>query len=144
MTDRYTYPILAAEVIDGDTFRLTIDVGLRLTAKIPVRLNGWDTPEKRSTSTRKVSEAEKQAALRAESCADDWLFYRLDDVAMDRCSLWVRTEKDPEVYGRWLGDVWAEDEHGVIHLGEELAQHDLATRWPERWYQVFIDGEATA
>lgn len=79
----YAYAATLVRVIDGDTVVLTVDLGFRLTATMPFRLLGINTPEM-SEPAGKVS---RQWVL-------DWFaahpVFRVD------------TAKDPEKYGRWL------------------------------------------
>lgn len=56
-------------------------------------------------------------------------------------TLWVRTEPDPDDFGRWLGEVWAEDEDGTKRLlGEYLRGLGLASVWPTRWRDEYEKG----
>jgi len=41
----YEYRARLVRVVDGDTYDLTIDLGLRVQTKARVRLRGVDTPE---------------------------------------------------------------------------------------------------
>lgn len=130
MTSRqYVYRITEiVKVTDGDTYWLRVDTGFRQTLLINVRLNGYDCPER-----HKGSAFEKTEAIRAASVATDFL----EPVTpIPGSSLWVRTEKDPDNFGRWLGDVWIEsdsDRWPERHLGAELRSHGLASVWPQRW-----------
>ena len=130
MTTRaYIFRIVnVARVLDGDTYDLVVDVGFHLHAMIRVRLLGWDTPER-----TKGSDFEKAEGLRAKAAAEAWL-----GTLHLGGSFWVRTEKDTDSFGRWLGDVWCETETGdVEHLGAALALDRLATPWPQRWRELY-------
>ena len=134
MTTRpYTYRIVeVVKVTDADTFWLQLDVGFRQTLLVNIRLNGYDAPERNRGSAH-----EKNAAVTATSVATEFLS---PVVAMPGTSLWVRTEKDPDDFGRWLGDIWREsdgDQWPERHLGAELRAQGLASLWPTRWRDEF-------
>jgi micrococcal nuclease len=42
----YTYKGTVVNVVDGDTVDVDIDLGFKLTARLRLRLNGIDTPER--------------------------------------------------------------------------------------------------
>jgi endonuclease YncB( thermonuclease family) len=128
-TREYAYRISAVEkVTDGDTFWLRLDVGFRETLLVDCRLDGWDCPE-----TNRGSDYEKQQAKVAKQVTADFL----TNVPTDAV-LWVRTEKDPDDFGRWLGDVWQETPDGTqTHLGGVLGAQQLASVWPTRWHEEY-------
>ena len=134
MTSRpYIYRITEViKVTDGDTYWLRVDTGFRQTLLVNIRLLGYDCPER-----HRGSDFEKTEAVRATSIATDFL---APTVPTPGASLWVRTEKDPDDFGRWLGDVWLEsdgDQWPERHLGAELRSHGLASIWPTRWHDEF-------
>jgi endonuclease YncB( thermonuclease family) len=125
----YVYRVVAVEkVSDGDTYWLRLDVGFRQQILIDCRLDGYDCPE-----ITKGSAFEKAEAKRARMYSAAWLasLPAYDD------GLWIRTEKDPDSFGRWLGDLWYEGDNGQYHLGRALAGAQLATEWPTRWHEVY-------
>ena len=120
-------------VTDGDTYWLTLDVGLRQTALANIRLAGYDCPE-----TNGGSAAEKLAGRRAMVAAEHWLALQ---AGTPDAVTWCRTEKDPDSFGRWLGTIWAESAGGTVeHLGLYLAECGLASIWPTRWRDEFDNG----
>lgn len=125
MTERqYVYKITeVVKVTDGDTYWLRVDVGFRQEILINVRLFGWDCPE-----SNRGSEFEKAQAVQARQAA-------LDFFAQTFSPLWIHTEKDPDNFGRWLGDIW--QERSGTHLGNYLRSYDLASEWPTRWRDEF-------
>lgn len=133
MADRqFRFPVLTVDqVTDGDTYWFTVDLGFRARMKIEVRLDGWDTPEKRSQPGRVVGPRERAAAKAAQEFSAQWLEHHVH-----LGSVWVETEIDPEKYGRWLGKVTAEEDDASLSLGDGLAAADLATVWPTRWWQT--------
>lgn len=126
-SQQYVYRVARVEkVTDGDTFWLHLDIGFRETLLIDCRLDGWDCPE-----TNRGSDYEKQQAKAATALTTDFL-------TNPAAPLWVRTEKDPDDFGRWLGDVWQETGDGTqTHLGDVLAAQQLASPWPTRWHEMY-------
>lgn len=123
----YTYKVSEiVKVTDGDTYWLRVDVGFRQLILIDCRLSGWDAPE-----MTRGSAFEKAQAKVARQFADDWLAAAL------QTGLWIRTEKDPDDFGRWLGDLWTEEADEEHHLGTALAGQQLASAWPTRWHQIY-------
>lgn len=125
----YIYRITdVVKVVDGDSYWVRCDVGFRQNILINVRLigpeAGVDCPER-----NRGSEYEKQQAIAARAFAVGFL-------ATDR-TLWIRTEKDPDNFGRWLGDIWFEDSTGEHHLADALIHIELATIWPIRWRDIY-------
>src|SRR5215216_5753121 len=124
MADRqYVYKITeVVKVVDGDSFWLRCDVGFRQNILINVRLMGYDCPE-----AHKGSDYEKAQAWLAREYAAKFF----ESLA----PIWVKTEKDPDNFGRWLGQFWYELEDGTPYdLGYNLQQQELATVWPTRWF----------
>jgi endonuclease YncB( thermonuclease family) len=121
----YVYRVTdIVKVTDGDTAWLRLDPGFRQSILVNVRLLGYDTPERNRGS---VYEKQQAQAARA---------FTVGFLATER-TLWIRTEKDPDDFGRWLGDIWYEDSTGEHHLGPALEQIQLATPWPTRWRTVY-------
>lgn len=127
----YLYRVAeVVKVTDGDTYWLRLDIGFRQTLLVNLRLLGYDCPERTRGSTR-----EKMQAVRATDAARTFLSPDDPDATM-----WVRTEKDPDDFGRWLGDIWLEsdgDRWPERHLGAELRSQELASIWPTRWRDEF-------
>jgi endonuclease YncB( thermonuclease family) len=113
-------------VVDGDTYHLQVSLPFYLQAVITVRLDGFDCPELNGGDAYEKQKGQEAKALAVE-------FLTLQDAI-----LWVRTEKDPDSFGRWLGDIWSEDVDGnQQHLGDVLRAAGLASVWPTRWHQEF-------
>ncbi len=105
----YHYAGTVVDVYDGDTIRVNVDLGFRVTlGHESFRLARIDAPE--------VKGLTKPAGLTAR----DWLRSTL----MDRRVI-LRTIKDSqEKYGRYLADVFYTDEAGVVRC----ANDDLVAR----------------
>ena len=105
----YEYRATLARVIDGDTYDLQIDLGLRVHTLARVRLRGVDTPE--TYGVRRGSE-EWQRGKAATAFVQAW-FERHGP------ELLVRTFKDRRgKFGRWLVEV--EDIDRSVRLSEDL------------------------
>lgn len=90
----YEYKATLVRVVDGDTLHLTIDCGLDIKTKMTVRLYGLNCPE--------MSTKEGRAA---KEFAEEWI--RLN---APNYNVIVVTHKDKrEKYGRYLGDILADD-----------------------------------
>jgi len=101
--DLYTYKAYLNRVIDGDTMSLHIDLGFDTFIKETVRLRGINTPE--------IKTAEGQKAKRFVTN-----FVNQSDHMI------VKTHWEDK-YGRYLVDVWIENEY----LNQRLLDEGLAT-----------------
>ena len=125
-SEQYIFRIVTVlRVVDGDSVWVQCDAGFRQTTLANIRLLGYDTPERNKGSVHEKAEARRAHAVTAEFLA------RTDG------DLWIRTEKDPDVFGRWLGDIWLETGDTKRHLGAELRAAGLASIWPRRWREEF-------
>ncbi|MBX3453370.1 thermonuclease family protein [Ferrovibrio sp.] len=103
-----------ARVIDGDTMEVVALIWLDQRVTTRVRLEGIDTPEKRSKCT-----AEREAAEAATKLASDWL---------ERNKPVVLRDLSHDKYGRRVvGRVQSAD--GRSDLGETLIAQGLARRY---------------
>lgn len=92
----YRYKVLDAEVTDGDTVILSIDLGMRLTFRERFRLFGPDPSGTLGLDAPEMTTPEGREAR-------DWLTARLEGA-----ELVARTVKDRrEKYGRLLVVLWA-------------------------------------
>lgn len=105
---RYNYPILAIEVVDGDTLWVYVDHGYRLTQWIKIRPPGIDCPEKSVP-------AQRQAALASEAASRDWVSRQ----AIGKLRF-HSVKHYPDKYGRMVGDVVRAD-------GESWGSYMLST-----------------
>jgi endonuclease YncB( thermonuclease family) len=123
---QFVYKISAVvRVVDADTIWASVDCGFRQSLLVNIRLLGYDAPEKNKGSVHERNQAKVAQAFTERALSG-------------LGQLWVRTEKDPDDFGRWLGDIWVEEFDGTErHLGPALADEGLASAWPLRWHQVF-------
>ena len=93
----YEYRAICTNIVDGDTYDLTIDCGFHITTHQRIRLLGVDTPELRSRD-----EIERLAAQEAKAFAQHWLI----DTQLEEMSfpLKIKTEKS-DSFGRWLAEI---------------------------------------
>lgn len=93
----YKYRAILYRVIDGDTYELSIDLGFKVFATLPVRLYGWNCPEHNAPGG-----AEATAAATA---------------ILTGQALVIESYKSKQTFARWLATVWI----GNDNLGELLA-----------------------
>lgn len=86
----YIYNATVHRWVDGDTVYLNVDLGFRISTVIECRLLGLNTPERGQINY-------KEATLEAN---------RLAPVGSP---VVIETKKDPEKYGRWLTNLYAQD-----------------------------------
>jgi len=87
----YKYNAVIDEVIDGDTFDATIDLGFSTLKKERLRLKGVDTPEMRTSNNR-----EKNAAI----LVTEFVKHLLKDR-----ELVIKTNKKGG-FGRYIADIY--------------------------------------
>ena len=116
----YEYRATLARVVDGDTYDLEVDLGLRVQTRTRVRLRGVDTPEtygvRRGSAEWTRGQAAKAFVLR-------WFEAHGPELI-------VRTFKDRTgKFGRWLVEI--EDLGRTTRLSQALldAGHAVAVDW---------------
>lgn len=114
----YTYKAHITEVIDGDTFRATVDLGFYVDINITLRLLYIDTPEK--FTAHKKGENEKSLGLICKEIAKR-LFENTDVI--------IKTKK-PDSFGRILCELWYYDSDGeltnIVDLYNELGINKMS------------------
>ena len=101
----YQYNCLLLKWIDGDTCKVTVDMGFRISYTDSVRIWGINAPELRSPLPP-VAEAAKKALAYARKIAPEGEKYR------------IRSYKSgEEKYGRWLASIKLK---GGKDFGEEM------------------------
>jgi len=113
----YWYKAVVIRVVDGDTLKLEFDMGLASYRRLNIRLKGVDTPEIFGVDKESHEYAK---GMRAKKFVED----RLADK-----TVWVHTYKDKTgKYGRYLGDVFFQDEDGKhVSISKLLLEDGLAT-----------------
>lgn len=116
----FSWHVLAADVIDGDTADLTIDRGFYDQSKIRFRLKGVNTPEIYGVAK---DSAQFAAGKLASAFASAWFIQHLGRHVVTVLSFKAGSVSDG-AFGRWLGDVSCSC---GSNLGRELVNADLAT-----------------
>lgn len=101
----YHYKAFVESVYDGDTYTVVIDAGFNMSLKQNLRLSGVNTPELRGD--------DKVRGVEVRDYVSSLILGK---------TVFVRTVKVSEKYGRYLADVFfQEEENGpYINLGERL------------------------
>lgn len=91
MHPAFTYEATVLRVIDGDTVRVRVDLGLRISTEITVRLLGINAPELNTDAGKQSRE-----------------YLRL----IEDQQIVLKTHKNPkDKYGRWLGEIFCNGEN---------------------------------
>ena len=93
--DLWTYRASLVRVVDGDTAVMRLDLGFRTSCEQSLRLIGVNAPELFSGTNREMG-------AQARTDCGEWLWER-------ETGSWpfiVRTEKDRQTFGRFLGTVY--------------------------------------
>lgn len=94
----YLYNAEVIKIVDGDTFKINIDLGFEVhLGPKSVRLYGVNTPESRTTNLE-----EKKMGLAAKEFTDQWI-----TAAGHKVKIETILDKN-EKYGRILARVWNE------------------------------------
>ena len=86
----YRYRATCLRVIDGDTYVLDVDLGLRVHAHAQIRLRDWSAFEM-NTEAGRAAQVAAAALLLAPGAR-----------------IVIETYKDTQTFGRWIADVWIE------------------------------------
>ena len=89
------YRANVVRVIDGDTVKMQLAISPGLTKTINVRVDGVNTPEKRTRD-----KCEKTAGLAASAYVEQWL--------TNAAIITVRDVRNGKYAGRWLGSISAD------------------------------------
>lgn len=108
----YVYKAIVIKVYDGDTITVRIDLGFNITITERLRLFGINTPEVRG--------AEREEGLKSR----DWL----RTLILNK-EIIVKTYRDKKgKYGRYLADIFIEQETGSVNINDWLVRENLAER----------------
>lgn len=100
-------------VLDGDTVELCVDLGHHTYHVSKYRLDGFDAPE----TWRPLTETEREAGEKVTRFLIE-LLNKYKDV------LYIRTSKDPKIYGRYSAALFAEelDSLGLVNINIAVKQ----------------------
>jgi len=116
----FEYRAQCLNVVDGDTVDLLVDLGFHDYRKERFRVLGVDTPELRA---KEAAVRERAQAARAQVI--EWLKPAVANLAV--WPLRIRTERDPDSFGRYLAAVWFVGDTGTEReLGAALVTAGLA------------------
>lgn len=108
----YVYKADIVSVFDGDTCTAIVDLGMRVSVEITIRLAKINAPEVRGANRLKGIEA--RDFLRSK-------------VLMK--SVLIKTYKDKtEKFGRWLADIWLDG----VNINQLMIQEGHAVVYDER------------
>jgi micrococcal nuclease len=110
----YKYNAELVRIVDGDTIDCVIDMGFKITTDQRIRLSKINTPE---TFRQKKDSDEYKAGMAAK----DFVVKRF---AENENKFVIETEKNPGVYGRYLGTIWFNDSE--TSLNDELLEKGFA------------------
>lgn len=109
--DPYVYKADIIAVYDGDTCTAIVDLGMRVSVEITIRLYGINTPELRG--------AQKLDGIKARDYLRSLILMK---------SVIIKTYKDKtEKYGRWLAEIFIDG----VNINEKLVQEGYAVRYGE-------------
>lgn len=108
----YFYRGTCAEVRDGDTMLVDIQLGFHVTRRIAIRIADIDCPEIRGTT--------KLAGIMAANAVRDMVARQL---------LYITTRKDARSFDRWVADVWVPGaDGGLLSVADIMVDRGHAQR----------------
>ena len=111
----YYYKAIVLRVVDGDTLDLEISLGMGISVKERIRINGINTPE--TYGVKKNSEEYNRGIISKN---------RLESLVLGK-EIQINTHKDKKgKYGRYIADVYLVEEGLLLSVGDVLVQEGLA------------------
>lgn len=129
----FNYPLLNYEVTDGDTVKVTVDLGFYMDHRVKIRLANCDAPETRLLYS-------KQAGLHVKRAVSTWLaFFKGRD---DSQLLVTSAEIDAKYANRVIGDVVAWwDPVTCLRLSDYLLESKLARPYHGEKRELWLHDE---
>ncbi len=115
----YEYHAELIRVIDGDTYELRVDVGLRADRREHFRIAGVDTPE--VFGVKKISE-EYALGIEAKEFVEEWFSSHGNRVFIRTYKMKTRAEERRSL-ARYIADVWSLDGTESLRDAIEAAGH---------------------
>jgi endonuclease YncB( thermonuclease family) len=106
----YHYRGVARRIVDGDTFYVLLDLGIRVYHEISIRIAGINTPEL-------FSGTDREAGARAREALEALIGGK---------EVYIRTYKDSQTFNRYVADVYR------IDTGEDVANYMVVNGYAER------------
>lgn len=106
----YIYDAVVTKVVDGDTIDATVDLGFTVSVNVRFRLNDVNTMEMKDTDPIK-----RESAQLAKQFMIDKLLNKIIVISS------YKTDK----YGRWLADIYLNDEK----INDTLIKEGLAVQY---------------
>jgi endonuclease YncB( thermonuclease family) len=88
VTPTYRYAARLHRVIDGDTYELVVDLGFTVRVIVPIRLRGWNCPERNTEAG--------QLAL------------RYAEAVLSKAEIAIESFKGRQSFARWVADVYVD------------------------------------
>jgi micrococcal nuclease len=108
----YFYKVKNYKVVDGDTIKVTLDLGFNINLDISLRLKNVYAPESRSSNT-----TEKELGLKVKTFLES-------TVQKYSSSLYVSTEKDPSTYDRYVGTLYYQyNSNNFVSINDIINQY---------------------
>lgn len=135
MKDEYIRRAVVTKVYDGDTITVEMDLGFNLYKKNQhIRLARIDTPELKSSSSKRVFASEKALGKDIQ----DWL----SDLLLGKTVFIKSLEKTS--FNRIVCEVWIYIDDKLLHLNQYMIDHGIAReyhnkgdykeRWDNNWF----------
>lgn len=102
----YRYRAKLSRVVDGDTIRVVVDLGMRISREVSLRIANIDAPE--------IYGANASPEGRA---AADYLAALLES---GNKPLYIATEKDKTSFDRYVATVYVEDRGELVSVGDGM------------------------
>jgi len=107
----YVYKAYISEVYDGDTCTATVDLGMRVSMEIRIRLYGINAPELRGS--------EKGNGVRSREYLRNLILGK---------NVIIKTYKDKtEKFGRWLAEIFVDN----VNVNNVMVEDGYAVRYEE-------------
>ncbi len=108
----YHYRGRIERVLDADTLRITLDLGLRVYRSINLRIADINAPEVYGA----------RASEEGRTARDALAMY------LGERTLYIETRKDALSFDRYVGDVWVEEDGALVNVADWLVRNNYAVR----------------
>lgn len=104
----YRYRATIRRVVDGDTYEMDVDLGMRVHHHVAIRLHGWG-----------AAEMSTEAGIQARDAASTIL-------QMPGANIVIETYKDQQTFARWVADIYVDGQplslllRAFLHPGNQM------------------------